>query len=405
MTQGEKQNCLEAYNNLRERANYAKRGDLYTGDFMKPQSGIFEKLCAFENLFEAYTLASKGKRYRDEVLAFYARLEENLLEIKGDLLSGEYTPGDYREFYIHEPKKRLVMTIPFRDRVVQWALYQVVNPLFLKGYITDSYACIEGRGVHQASARIKYWAKLLSRDGANPYYLKLDISKYYYRIDHDILLDILRKKLNDKPLIDLFEKIIKGASIPFGLPEGATVGSTERIFGKGMPIGNLSSQMFANIYLNELDQYIKRELRVRYYVRYMDDMAIFADNKEDLHRYKSAIETFLRELLNLSLNAKTAIRPLKHGIEFCGFRVWHTHIKLRKQTALRMKRRLKKVKEDFENGAMSLEMVSRTVASYKGIFDHCDSYALRRSIFGDIERGDWGGWFVLRRKSDTTEDG
>jgi retron-type reverse transcriptase len=365
---------------------------------MKPLRGLWEQIANFENLYGAYRSAAKGRRFRGEVLAFSDCLEDNLFELRDDLQHGTYRVGRYREFYVFEPKKRLVMALPFRDRVAQWAIYRVMNPILSKRYIEDSFACVNGRGIHSASKRLKDFAELVERENEGKgYYLKLDISKYFYRVNHDALMGILRRRFGDKELLDLLEMIIR-AELPFGLPPGVNPGETERINGVGMPIGNLTSQMFANLYLNELDQYIKRELRIHCYVRYMDDMVIIANDKAALHEYKRLIEAFLNEKLKLGLNDKTVIRPLSLGIDFCGYKVWSTHVKLRKPAALKMKHRLKKMQKDYTEGTVTLDDVKQTLASYHGMLINCDSYRLVREVFGTYESNDWhGGWFALRR--------
>jgi retron-type reverse transcriptase len=367
---------------------------------MKAIKGLWEQIATFENLYAAYRSAAKGKRFRDEVLAFSALLEDNLFDLRDDLLNGTYKVGNYREFYVYEPKKRLVMALPFRDRVAQWAVYRILNPIIAKGYIEDSFACIDGRGIHTASKRLKYFAELVTREnGESGYYLKLDIAKYFYRINHDVLMGILRQRFADKPLLDLLERIVR-SELPFGLQLGASPGDgTERIHGCGMPIGNLTSQMFANLYLNELDQYVKRELHVHCFVRYMDDMVIIAKDKQTLREYRQKIEAFLNDRLNLNLNDKTVIRPMSLGIDFCGFKIWDTHIKLRKPTAMKMRHRLKKLQKDYTAGTADLADVRETLASYNGMLKFCDSYRLCREIFGVYGEhgGEWyDGWFTLR---------
>lgn len=366
---------------------------------MKPIKGLWERITTFENLYEAYRSAAKGKRFRKEVLAFSDNLEASLFDLQRDLLQGTYKVGGYREFYVYEPKKRLIMSLPFRDRVAQWAIYQIVNPLFSKKYIEDSYACIEGRGIHAAAKRIRYFAQLIThQNNGGGYVLKLDVSKYFYRINHDVLMDMLRKWFADCELLDLLERIIRSA-VPFGLPAGASPGEAERIFGVGMPIGNLTSQMFANLYLNDVDQYIKRKLRAHCYVRYMDDMVILDGSKERLHEYRRKIEAFLNERLRLDLNRKAVIRPLTLGIDFCGFRIWDSHIMLRKPTALKMRRRLRKLQKDYAAGDVEWPEVKMSLASYNGMLKHCDSYRLTFKIFGGkTADGVVNGWFVLRRE-------
>ncbi|MBU3812277.1 MAG: reverse transcriptase/maturase family protein [Candidatus Niameybacter stercoravium] len=352
---------------------------------------VYQEICSFENLYKAYMNARKCKRYRQEVLGFTNNLEEYLFNMRNDLLNHTYVVGEYREFYIHEPKKRLIMALPFYDRVIQWAIYQVINPMFSKGYITDSYACIEGRGAHQAVKRLHYWLRQVDRKDEKWYYLKLDIAKYFYRIDHQALIKILRRKIYDKDLMCLLETIINSETA-FGLELGINdPAESKRVEHCGMPIGNLTSQMFANIYLNELDQYLKRKLSVHYYIRYMDDMILLSNDKKKLHEYKALINEFLQENLKLDLNNKTAIRPISLGIEFVGYKLWPTHVKLRKSTALKMKRRMKQVKKQYERGKISLGKVSGTIASYNGVLKHCNSYNLRTKLLGE---------FVLHRERD-----
>jgi len=366
---------------------------------MKPKKGLWEQIVNFENLYTAYRSAAKGKRFRNEVLAFSSCLEDNLFDLRDDLLNGTYKVGGYREFYVYEPKKRLVMALPFRDRVAQWAIYRIINPVFTAGYIEDSFACIDGRGIHAAAKRIQYFTQLVARENnGGGYCLKMDVSKYFYRINHDVLMDILRRRFGDRELLALLERIIR-SDVLFGLPAGKSPGEAERIDGVGMPIGNLTSQMFANLYLNEVDQFIKRELRAHCYVRYMDDMVILAGDKKLLHEYLRKIETFLNERLKLDINDKTVIRPLTLGVEFCGFKVWNSHIKMRKPTAMKMRKGLKKIQKDYARGAISLTDVQKSLASYHGMLKHCDNYRLSRVIFGvrtDTEQYD--GWFVLQRK-------
>lgn len=348
----------------------------------KQIKNIYKEICSYENLNRAYLNARKGKRFRDEVLHFSFNVEENLMEIREELINHTYTVGKYREFFVWEPKKRLVMALPFKDRVIQWAIYQLVNPIFDKGYIFDSYGCRENKGTLKAVQRLHYWLKLVGKKESKYYYLKLDMSKYFYRIDHQVLINLLKTKIADRELLRLLENIINYDEVAFGLKLNGNVDNPEdRLKGKGMPIGNLTSQMFANLYLNELDQYCKRKLGIKYYVRYMDDVIILANDKKKLHEYKSLIEEFIGTKLNLNLNNKTAIRPITLGVEFVGYKVFPTHLKVRKSTSLKMKRRLKYVKKQYERDNMTLDKVNATVQSYMGILKHCNSYSLQRAVF------------------------
>ena len=350
---------------------------------MKTIKNLYEKIYDFENLYEAWEKACKGKRYREEVMEFTSNLETNLIEIQNHLIYGTYTVGRYRPFYVYEPKKRLVMALPFKDRVVQWAIYRQLFPLFDKQFIDDSYACRVGKGTHKAVDRLQYWLRQTDRKPQRFYYLKLDIAKYFYRVDHETLIGILQRRIKDKPLIDLLSLIINSEDTKFGLPVGIDpelCAPSDRLAEVGMPIGNLTSQMFANLYLHELDLFAKHNLGLHYYIRYMDDIIILHTDKKRLAAVKDEIEAFLFDNLRLQLNKKTAIRPCSMGIEFVGYRIWATHKKLRKKTALNIKRSIKHIKEARDSGEIAQDSFDRRIASYKGVLQYCNSYGFWRGL-------------------------
>lgn len=343
-------------------------------------------ICDFKWLCKAHENAHKGKRYRAEIMAFTARLEDWLFIIIENLQNGTYILGPYRKLWVFVPKKRLVMALPYPDRIVQWSIYQILNPFYDKMFIEDSYACRKGKGSHKAAARLQYWMRqVMRKPGRGYYYLKLDISKYFYRVDHEILLSILARRITDERLLDLIRGIVNSKAEPFGLPRGKApqdVPPEEWLYEVGMPIGNLTSQLFANIYLNELDQYCKHTLKIHYYIRYMDDIVILAGDKETLHRWKAAIEAFLHSKLALDLNDKTAIRPVRMGVEFVGVRIWNTRMKLRKSTVGRIKREVKKITERYATGKISRQSFDRRIASIRGLLEHTDTERLRMRLNG-----------------------
>lgn len=350
---------------------------------MKTIKNLYECIYDFENLYQAWESARKGKRYREEVMRFSSNLESNLIDIQNHLIYGSYRVGRYRPFYIYEPKKRLIMALPFRDRVIQWAIYRQLFPILEKQFIDDSYACRPGKGTHKAIDRLQYWLRQTDRKPQKFYYLKLDIAKYFYRVDHEVLIKILRRKIRDKRLVDLLTTIINSEDTKFGLPVGVDpdlCDPSDRLAEVGMPIGNLTSQMFANLYLHELDIFAKHELGLHYYVRYMDDIIILHTDKKHLAAVKDEIEAFLFDNLHLQLNKKTAIRPCSMGIEFVGYTVWATHRKLKKKTALKIKRSVKHIKEARDSGEITQESYERSIASYKGVFLHFNSYGFRQEL-------------------------
>ena len=348
---------------------------------------VFDEIFSMENLQGALDDAIRGRRFEKEPLAYSLDAYEKLKEIQDEIYNGTYSIERYFIFYVYEPKKRMIMSISFKHRVVQWAIYRVINPLFVNGYIQDSYGCIPGRGTLGAMQRLKYWLEYAHRSDSTWYYLKLDISKYFYRISHRILKEILAKKIKDKRLLEVLYSIIDCEHTPFGLPPGKSPGEVpleDRLYDVGMPIGNLMSQTFANLYLDVLDQYCKRELGIHHYIRYMDDVIILSDSKEQLREWKDRIEIFLMEKLELELNRKTCIRPVTQGIEFVGYRVWHDHVQLRKSTTLRIKRALKGVRERYADGRLTMDEAVDTLVCYLGMLGHCDSDALERKIVDDF---------------------
>lgn len=348
---------------------------------------VFDLIFSMDNLYDALEDASTGRRYNRDVLTFNFDAWANLQDIRNEVYAGTYRIETYYIFYVFEPKKRMIMSIAFRHRVVQWAIYRIINPLFVKGYIEDSYGCIEGRGSVKAMQRLKYWVTDICRGSGTWYYLKLDISKYFYRVSHKVLKRILRKKISDKRLLALLDGIIDCEHTPFGLPLWTSPGDisfSDMLYDVGMPIGNLMSQVFANLYLNELDQFCKRNLKIKYYIRYMDDVIILADDKLRLREWKDRIEDFLLSKLELNLNKKTCIRPVTQGIEFVGYRIWPTHVILRKSTSLRIKRALRGVADKYHDYEITLDDVKQTLSSYIGMMEHCDSHSLQTKILDEF---------------------
>jgi len=350
---------------------------------MKKFKVTYEQITSYTNIYAAYLDARKGKSERNEIMRFSVELDSNLNSLYKELEEGRYKVGGYRIIYIHVPKKRLIMALQFRDRVLQWAIYRLLNPLYEKTYIKDSYACIKDRGREKAAIRLQYWLRQVDRKPVQYYYLKLDISKFFYRVDHEILLEILKHRIKDPRLINLFSIIINSEKRAFGLPLGVDpceVDPREMLFDKGMPIGNLTSQMFANIYMNELDQYIKHELRLEYLIRYADDTIILVESKEKAWWALEKIKTFLLEKLRLNLNEKTAIRPTTCNVDFVGYVINKDEIRLISATVKRMRSRIKYIVKAYERGEMTLKEVNATMQSYFGLLKHCTNEGLKENI-------------------------
>ena len=360
---------------------------------MKRYKNLFDEIVCWRNMEISMYNAARYKTSHREIAAFLDNHKTLLPEIIEELKNGSYRIGKYHEFFVYDPKKRLVMALPFRDRVVQWGIYRQLNPLLDKRYIDTSYACRTDHGVHLAVAKLNEFSHNLDMFCDNPYYLKMDMSKYFYRINHEVLINILDSIINDSKLMDLLSYIINSDEQKFGIEIINHKVTGRRIRGVGMPIGNLTSQMFANLYLNVLDHYCKHTLRAKKYIRYMDDVIILDNDKHKLRHYQEQISNFIETHLKLELNNKTCISTCKSGIDFCGYRVFPNYVKLRKKTYTKMMRRIRQMVYLYSQGKISEFEVQQTMGSYYGFLKHCDSYNIRTRLFGPTGKPEKSGLF------------
>lgn len=330
---------------------------------MKRYSGLFEQVLAFDNLLLAARKAQRGKRHRTSVARFLFHLEPALLTLQEELRIGAYRMRPYRTFTIYEPKQRQICAADFRDRVVQHAICHVLDPVFDACLIYDTYACRRGKGTHAAVRRAQQYARRF------PYVLTCDVRKYYESIDHAVLKALLRRKLKDRALLALLEQIIDHP-LPGGTP------------GKGLPIGNLTSQYFANLYLGELDHLVKERLRHKGYVRYMDDFLVFATEKPCLHTTLATLRTFLRHTLLLDLKEEAVrVAPVTQGIPFLGFRVFPGLLRLHGKKWAGFRRRVRHREAAYRRGVIDEQSLVRSVASMLGHVRHADSLRARQRFF------------------------
>ena len=323
----------------------------------KTYNALYEQICEFNNLYLAYLKARQCKRYRREVLLFSRNVEEELLVLQEELLTGAYKTGKYFRFTIYEPKRREISALPFRDRIVHHAICNIIERLFENKFIKDSYACRRLKGSHAGSARLTEFLRRSRRMWGKVYCLQADVSKFFPSVDHDAMKSIIRKTIRCEKTLTLLDAIIDSVE-------------TER----GMPIGNLTSQIFANVYLNELDHFVKEKLQARFFIRYMDDFLILHHEKSQLHFWKMEISSFMKRVLNLDLNPKTAIYPVNQGVDFLGYRTWATHKLLRKRNILNMKRKLRRLAGLYQKNLTNLESITPVIASWRGHAKHANSH-------------------------------
>lgn len=345
---------------------------------MKTYKHLYPQVYDFENLYWAYRDARRGKRSAEAVAAFEYAEEDNLHQLQEELIAKTYQPGAYRHFYIHEPKRRKISAAPFRDRVVHHALCRIIEPIFERYFIHDSYACRVGKGTHRALDRCQQFARQY------PYVLQGDVQQFFPSIDHAILRNLLARHLKDADMLWLIDQIL-ASGVGVHTEEYAMQWFPgDDLFGvnrpRGLPIGNLTSQFWANVYLNELDQFIKRQLKCHGYVRYVDDFLLFAANKTDLHAWRAAIIEFL-QTLRLRLHEQMfRVYPVTEGIPFLGFRIFPTYRRLKRVKAIAFRRRLKHLLRNYAAHQIELERVTTSVTAWLNHARYGDTYGLRRAL-------------------------
>lgn len=339
---------------------------------------MYEQLCTWDNLLLAYRRAAKGKRGHANVAAFEHRLEENLLRLQHELQTRHYQPGPYTSFYIHEPKRRLISAAPFRDRVVHHALCNLIEPLFERAFVADSYANRKGKGTHRALHRTQQLARRY------PYVLQCDLRQFFPSIDHAILRTSLARKISDADVLWLIDRIlVSGVGVLTEQYEmvyfpGDDLFAINRA--RGLPIGNLTSQFWANCYLNEFDHFVKRRLRCAGYVRFVDDMLFFAEDKDTLWAYKAAVIERLAAL-RLTLHPNAQPHPVTEGIPFLGFTVFPERRRLKRRKGIHYQRRLRDLMAAYQARELSLEQLNTHVQGWVNHVRFGNTIGLRKSIF------------------------
>lgn len=338
-------------------------------------ANLYPTLITFENLYLAYENAARGKRGQPAVALFDYHLEDKLFHLQEELANKTYRPGLYRSFYIYDPKKRLVSAALFRDHVVHHALCQIIEPLFERTFLGDSYANRLGKGTHAALDRAQDFAKRY------PYVLQCDIKQFFPSVDHLVLRDILARKIDDADVMRLCDRILASG-------EGVLEEAYEMVYfpnddllavnrPRGLPLGNLTSQFWANVYLNELDQFVKRQLHCAAYVRYVDDFLLFADSKQQLWEWKRLIVEKLNQLrLTLHLKSST-VYPVANGLPFLGFRLYPSHRRLKRRNGVAFARRWRGYLQAVAHGKLT---TADRAQGWIAHVAHGDTWGLRRAL-------------------------
>lgn len=359
---------------------------------------VYYEITSFHTLMVADTHVSKGKRENTERLRFYDNREGNLEEISTLLRAGKVPKVEYHSFYVYVPKVRKVIFIDYWSKVVQRAIYDVLNPKICRTFIEHTYACVKGRGQLAAMEQLYTWMRETRTSGTEWYYYKFDVAKFFYRIDHEILMDICRKKIDDPRTVDLLGYYINNDAVPFGMPLDAnqlTITEEQMLYDLGIPIGGGLSHMLGNMYLDPLDQFCKRVLGIKRYIRYMDDIIILDNDKERLKEYGRRMTQFLEERLHINFNNKTALRPVRVGCEFVGYVIYNDHVILRKSTTLRMKRTLRKTRQDYHDNLITFKEANATMQSYLAMLSHVDCKKFKEKLLDE---------FVLTHADDNGEE-
>ena len=309
-----------------------------------------DKYLSYESLMEAHKKSRKGKGYRKEIIEFNLKQEEYIMWLYESLKNSTYKHGGYTQFYVTEPKVRKIEKSRYIDRIVhRWLVDNFLEPAFVPQFINNSFACIKNRGMHKACIYVQETMKHCKRIWDEYYILKMDVAKYFDNIDKEILLEIIKRKIKDEKLLWLIKEILY---------------AQERT--KGLEIGNYTSQMFANIYLNEIDQYIKHNLKIKYYCRYLDDSIVIVQTKQEVKEALEKIKEFLKENLKLELNKKTQIFKSKQGVNFCGYNINEYRLKIRDKGKRNLKNKVKKLKQEIKQGKISSKEAKKYLAGHLG---------------------------------------
>lgn len=339
---------------------------------MRVFTNLFSNLVNIENLFFAWEGFKKDKKKKEDVLEFEKIMETEIFKLHRELISYTYRHSGYIGFYISDPKRRHIHKAIVRDRVLHHAIMNILYPLYDKIFIYNSFSCRVGKGTHKGvDAMRSMLLKASNNNTKNVFILKCDIQKFFDSVDHNILIRILRERIKDEKLMNLLIEVIDSF-------DGSQSNLFER---KGLPIGNLTSQLFANVYMDKFDQYMKHVLKVKYYARYTDDFVVISDNKDYLLSLITTISLFLSHELKLTIHPKKIeIRKYSQGVDFLGYVVFPYHTQVRKRTLRRVRRKLDIKVKLYRADQIDKTKLDATLMSYLGVLSHANTYRFSEQI-------------------------
>lgn len=328
---------------------------------MRPLRGAFERLTSFQALWEASRRARRGKRRSPSTARFEHHVEPELLRLQAELRSGAFRFGGYRSFTVQHPQQREIRAAPYRDRVVHHAVCGELEPLVERHLIYDTYACRVGKGTHRALDRLQHFLR------GGSWVVKVDVRKYFFTIDHEILLRQMRRLYRDPRLDDLLVSLVGGYDAGPEYAFGPNLAfEADRCRPRGLPIGNLTSQLFANHYLNPVDRFVKESLGVRRYVRYMDDLVLVAPDRATARDWLEEVGGALEELRLTPHPRKSQIHPVRNGVRFLGFRVYPHHRRILRENLQRFSRRMRRYAARVGEGQPLVDRVERSLNAWLG---------------------------------------
>ncbi len=348
----------------------AEKGEMYS---------MFEAITAWDNLWQAYRKAARGKRRHISAAGFEHQIADRLIALQDELKTLSYRPGAYCHFFIHEPKRRKISAAPFRDRVVHHALCNLIEPVFEARFASHSYANRAGKGTHRATARLQKWARRY------PYVLRADVVRHFPSLDHAILRAKLARHIHDENVLWLVDTVLNSG-------DGVLADQYRQVYfegddllaagrPRGLPIGNLTSQFWSNVYLNDLDWFVQRELGCGAYLRYVDDFALFSDSKAELRHWKQAVIQFLAAERLTIHEAQAQTLPTRCGIPWLGFVVYPTHRRLKRRNAVNFTRRFRRNLDAYGQGVISFAELDAGVQGWINHVRYADTWGLRKHVF------------------------